>query len=729
MAAEVIEAALASGDAPAEVVEFVEVKVRLRKLLDDMEAAERRDGAGGILDFGGFDGPVGPSGSRGMGFAGSRGFEMPGSKTPGFEGRPARAPNAEKLESLRAEFGAGEARLAELKERVSRIPGFEVIGRPLEWMTQERVEAALQSGEALVLALPLEREDKVVALEPGAAPSAAGDDEDGASPLFATSFWVLRKGHAPQVVSVPEAAAEAMTGTSAERIARWTAAEDQSWTERLPGLAVRFAAFSEAMNGRGGMRRGGYDEDAATGEAEADAAPAPRAKLAAEALPGFWPAFAAAMDRLVWTPLRQSGALAKVAEILLATSGPLHNLPFAAGMREGFGDGTDDPRLWHVNSLVTWALGRGLYADPEAPAGRESQARAGGAAGAGVTAVAADTGASIRVHTDAVSAPSPRAVSVLSNPASTDIPFAALEHKLVARIWAEHAARLGQQGGVDLQVLEGHAYPWEPELAVRLVHMGCHGTVATPKGMTPRPLAMLPMRRSTTPDGEIAPYVGEREVLSGPRALEVLKTLCVAGMGYDDLLDGDPTGLSTAWLRNGTHSVGASLPPVPDRRGCYFGVVTTLLMTDPEAPLPLAEAMLLARRIVGEAPSLAPAGLQAHLRDLAAETLQARIKDALAIANGDYLLTMLGTLVDTRTDLFWWLPAAQAARQAVIGALIALIPADRATLPAVDAIADLLQTHLPQDLLPDPQHDPAEAGSIRYGMTLFGDPARRHKAA
>ena len=727
MAAEVIEAALASGDAPAEVRELVEVKVQLRKLLDEMEAAERRGGAGGMLDF---DGPVGPSGSRGIGFAGVRGFEM-----AGFEGRAARAPNAEKLEALRAEFRAGEARLAELKERVAQLPGFEIIGRPLEWMTLERVEAALRPGEALVLALPLEREDKdkVVALEAGAAPSAAGDDADGASLLFATSFWVLRKGHAPQVVSVPEAAAEAMTGTSAARIARWTAAEDQSWTESLPGLAVRFAAFSEAMNGRGGMRRGGHDEDAATGEAEADAAPTPRPKLAAEALPGFWPAFVAAMDRLVWTPLRQSGALAGVAEILLATSGPLHNLPFAAGMRVGVGDGTDDPRLWHVNSLVTWALGRGLYADPEAQVGREGPASADGAAGAGVTAVAADTGASIRVHADAVSAPSPRAVSVLSNPASTDIPFAALEHKLVARIWAEHAARLRQQGGADLQVLEGHAYPWEPEQAVRLVHMGCHGTVATPKGMTPRPLAMLPMRRSTTPDGEIAPYVGEREVLSGPRALEVLKTLCVAGMGYDDLLDGDPTGLSSAWLRNGTHSVGASLPPVPDRLGCYFALVATLLMTDPEAPLPLAEAMLLARRIVGEAPSLAPAGLQArlqaHLRDLAAETLQARIKDALAIANGAYLPTMLGTLVDTRTDLFWWLPAAQEARQAVIGALIALIPADRATLPAVDAIADLLQTHLPQDLLPDPQDNPAEAGSIRYGMTLFGDPARRHKAA
>jgi hypothetical protein len=155
----------------------------------------------------------------------------------------------------------------------------------------------------------------------------------------------------------------------------------------------------------------------------------------------FWSELDAAMARLVWQPLRDSGALAGAEQILVTTTGPLHNLPFEAGRHSA---GLGDPELWHASSLVDFALGRGIYG------------RAAPAPDAALTPADSES-----LSACAEGPRSPR-VSLLTNSTSTDIPMAALESALAARIWAEAIGATG--------VIRDERYPWNPALPVDLAH-------------------------------------------------------------------------------------------------------------------------------------------------------------------------------------------------------------------------------------------------------------------
>ena len=192
LAAEVIEAALASGDADPAIRAYAKLKGEMRDLLRQIEAAEGR--GLGAFDIGG-----GPGGAGG----GLRGFESFGGGVPGgFERRR----DEGTLERLRAEFRAKERALAETRERVAELPGFEVLGKPLGMMSLEAVRSKLAQGEALVLALPLD------------GPKASG--------VFETRLWVLRAEGDPEVITLPEASVEAAP-----------------WDASLQGLGTAVALF------------------------------------------------------------------------------------------------------------------------------------------------------------------------------------------------------------------------------------------------------------------------------------------------------------------------------------------------------------------------------------------------------------------------------------------------------------------------------------------------------
>jgi hypothetical protein len=281
-------------------------------------------------------------------------------------------------------------------------------------------------------------------------------------------------------------------------------------------------------------------------------------------------------------------------------------------------------------------------------------------------------------------------------------------------------------------VITDTAHPWQPEEALRFVHLACHGSIDTRPGETPR--AVIGLSNRKTPDAK-ARVVTERHLLAGPPAGEVLMNLCVGGQAYDDLLDGDPTGLIPAWLRHGAHTVVAALPPVPDTHGALFGTTVTLLMTDPEDPLPLAAAARRAARILGEDPGLASPRLAARmaglLPDLALTAVMAAIeRGKKAHRRGPVapaIQRALGALLKRRT--LWWLDAKTDQK------LIAL-PEELKRAPTEADVLSLLAPLWPDPdrdgiraVFPDPHAFPLDAQTIRYGYAVFGDPKAVHQKA
>jgi len=213
----------------------------------------------------------------------------------------------------------------------------------------------------------------------------------------------------------------------------------------------------------------------------------------------------------------------------------------------------------------------------------------------------------------------------------------------------------------------------------------------------------------------------------------VLMNLCVGGQSYDDLLDGDPTGLIAAWMRHGAHTVVAALPPVPDGLGALFGTIVTLLMTDPNAPMSLAEAARLAARILGEDPGLASPQLAARLAPLLPRLTAPVVVEAIEMGlklrqSGPEALaaTMaIKDLLDARPATLWWLPDAACT-------VLRTLPRSGGHVPCAEDIIAALAPFVPEPIhdglravFPDPTINPVAAQTIRYGYAVFGDP-RRH---
>lgn len=454
LVAEVIEAALASGDAPGPIRDLAKHKQDMRDVLERLQRAEG-GGTGGLLGGGGIDGD------------GTRGMESFVGLTSGLERRRDEAA----IGALRDRFRAQEVELRRLKEVAAEVPGFEILGAPLGTMTTERLQAVLGPAEALVLAFP-------TVVKAGDAGAAGAVSAPG---VFDTHLWVLRSAGAPTLVTL--AAADARTGTIGKAVTRTKGtaaaagtAAPEAWSRDLPGIVARVAGFSGSMSAGRGMRQGGWrvptESEAAVIGTEAAAGTDPIrttaqaadaalsepavARLDAAALRQFWPQLDAAMARLVWQPLRDSGALAGAEQILITTAGPLHNLPFEAG-RHSAGLGTPD--LWHASSLVDFALGRGLYGrTAPTPDAASTPADADGGSAKGSAS-----------SPDGAEVPRFPRVSLLTNSTSTDIPMAALESALAARIWTEAIGATG--------VIRDERYPWNPALAVDLAHAACHGSV------------------------------------------------------------------------------------------------------------------------------------------------------------------------------------------------------------------------------------------------------------
>ena len=424
----------------------------------------------------------------------------------------------------------------------------------------------------------------------------------------------------------------------------------------------------------------------------------------------FWGELDGALAALVWEPLRATGVLDGVEDILIATAGALHNLPFDPGRRGDLGRA----RLLHQSSLATFARSRGLFGSRPVVAGRVGTA-----------------------------AP---VVSLLAHPEAKGIPLALVERRIAARLWRAAGAT----------VVTAEDYPWDPARPVTLAHAACHGNVRTPPGGTPG--AHLELRG----------LVSERALLAGPGAAAWLVGACVGGRVHDDRLDGNPTGLVAGALGAGAETVVAALPPLPDREGFLFGVLVTLLLTDGmEAPDLGTAASLAAALIGGErtAEGLAttlpprvvaafggPTGLARRLpvldRRLHAalvEDIAEDMADALVRARDPETADVQGHRLTTplrsraikgaiqgalAAPVAWWIP--EAIRTALIADLATLptsASTDAANLASTLAsrIAAATTQAFPTTfaLLPAPDHNPAATGAIKHGMITFADPKHR----
>lgn len=395
----------------------------------------------------------------------------------------------------------------------------------------------------------------------------------------------------------------------------------------LPALlagADEMRRFCVSLDGRGGVRRGGWecmpsgggkisegiDEDVAfdgSEEAHGTEETAPETAGAAELmdnadLAAFWNRLETQQREALWGPLAE--ALSGMRKVVWITHGRLQLTALGAG--------APDIELVQYPGLAFYALRRGLYG-------------------------------SLTVVPEAAR---PR-VAVISDEAASDIPLAALEGTAAAQSW--RAARA--------EVI--HPGPYPSEGSVRLLHVASHGELRD--GV---PVMLLG-------DDEVA----ETDVLKGAVAEAALINICLGGQTLDDPLDGNPSGLVSGLLRRGAQVVVASLPPLPDIHGCMFGLLVTLAMTENGAGL--AEATDRARRVIaGEAD---PGGLADRLAGLLGPSL------AEAAASEVFACLRPGSPEATKNILtrhaleanLWWLD------KALIERIAMEMPADETALKAL----------------------------------------------
>jgi hypothetical protein len=720
LAAEALEQAMALGDAAApEIRDVLAIKAEMRALLEELGAAEGSYGAGSP----GRDG-TGPSGTRGGGDAAA-----------GF-GQPPR--DADRIAAIRSQLQAARDRLAAAKRTAAKLPEFSILAAPLAGIGTAALTATLAPDEALVLAFPLP-EDKA---KPRAS-STVSETEEEATSSTPVWLWALRSdGSDPVVLRVGAGATEDAPSSLPD------------WAGSLPGVVDRWEQFSEAMGGRGGVRRGDLDRGDAAGMIPVEAGDTDMILSPAE-MSSFWSDIDAALAALVWEPLAATGVLDGVADILIATAGSLHNLPFSVGRRGA----AAEARLLHQSSLASFARSRGLF---------------------GARPVAPETLANVRAigmrAPDGIAArPAVTLLAAQEDAPGQEIPLARAERRIAARIWAAAGAK----------VWLANDYPLDPDAPVALAHAACHGTIATPKGGTPGAHLLL---QST---------VSERTLLAGKPAGAWLMGACVGGRVHDDALDGNPTGIVAGALSAGTETVVAALPPLPDREAFFFGVLVTLMLAHPslgaadpehngpttetDGPVDLVTAAALAAALVGGAREVTEvervlprrtlaalggrdalarrlvwldAGLRWALAEELAETQGAALTAAMTSGRADGSAVPLprpqrkGRIVDALISADPTLALCRAGRSERSGALPARVTLSLAQALAAPAnvetckeafagsdpgkrLADLLTRALLSlpgafAVLPDPadptEHDPAAQGAIAHGIVTFHDP-------
>ena len=706
LVAETLEQAMAMGEAAAPEIRYVLwIKAVMRVLLEALGAAEGAYDPGGA----GRDGR-GPSGTRG------------GDAAVGL-GEPPR--DADRIAEIRSQLQSARDRLAVAKRAAAELPEFAILAAPLSGIGTAALAATLAPDEALVLAFP------------------SLGDEAGmfSTPQPPAWLWALRSdGSDPVVLRVGAGATEDALSSLPD------------WAGSLPAVVDRWEQFSRTMEGRGGVRRGNLDRETAAGVVPV-AAEEERTTLSRAEMLSFWSDLDTALASLVWEPLAATGVLDGVEDILIATAGSLHNLPFSVG-RRGV---AAEARLLHQSSLASFARSRGLF---------------------GARPVAPETLAKVRTGTTDSAARRP-AVTLLAAEADApgqEIPLARAERRIAARIWAAAGA----------EVRLGDDYPLDPDAPVALAHAACHGMIATPEGGTSGAHLLL---RSA---------VSERTLLGAKPAGAWLMGACVGGRVHDDALDGNPTGIVAGALAAGSETVVAALPPLPDREAFFFGVLVTLQLAAPplgvaaperpgpadddaDGPLDLVTAAALAAAIVGGAREAAKVERALPRRTLAAlggrdalarrlAWLDAGLRWALAEELAETQGAALMAAMTSGSDDGSAVPVARPEREGRIfealtragralalcrprnakrrGALPVRVTAALAEALAASAgdvtgdeavaaggsgpsLANLLTRALLSlpgafAVLPDPanpdEHDPADAGTIAHGIVTFHHP-------
>ncbi len=686
--AETLEAAVRGPDASAELLRVVDIKAEMQDLLRQLGVAEGVYAADGMIgpDFGG----GGAGGSRSGGAGGM--------------GRPAR--NEERIAGMRASLSEARGRLTAAKMEAAQDPAFAILTAPLSGVSTSTLASRLAPHEALVLAFPL-------------AVERSGDAEVAVGPAvvedFATWFWVLRGGReVPEVVRLASRV-ETVAAVSTAGSVSGPGAVLPAWALSLPDVSARWDMFCRTMSGRGDARSGDWEDVRAEGSGDEGGVAAgaatsfPKTRLSPAQMAGFWGELDQAMAALVWGPLQATGVLDGVEDILIATAGSLHNLPFEAGRGLGRGHELAGARLLHQSSLATFARSRGLFgARPtirQAPGG-----------------VQADAAGPV--------------ISLLAHPQEQGIPLAQVERRIAARLWAETGA----------EVLSGGDYPWTPSRPVAFAHAACHGAVRTPEGGTPG--AHLILRSE----------VSERALLAGPAAGAWLVGACVGGRVHDDNLDGNPTGLVAGALGAGSETLVAAVAPLPDLAGCLFGTLVTLQLTaaaaSPDLAVPslstaaeLAKALISGQRTPEALAAILPRRVLAELGGEAGlavrlPSLDARLRNVLAEDLAQWMDEGLAPAMTTgrpakqresaiggalNAAAAWWVPIS--ARDGLVETLAALAPADialdqpTAARPTARLLSSVAQADPdPFSILPNPALDPAETGTIRYATVVFHDP-------
>ena len=251
----------------------------------------------------------------------------------------------------------------------------------------------------------------------------------------------------------------------------------------LPSLAERCVQYDKVGRKRHGVRRNVSLEDESEVSADDTVFLAdPNA---------FWPQLEYDLREVFWKRLETK--INEACTLVVCSAGELHNLSLEPGRPEKI------KLMTRLPGLAYFANSRGLLGES--------------------------------LERDHSSSSKSIAISVLADNTAKDIPFAGIEGRLVAALWA----------GTGYQVDSPSSFPASENIA-GFLHVASHGM---------RKAGLLGSKRSSILLGQNP--VGENEIVDAPLAQEAFINVCVGGQCEDSPLDGNPTGLVSGFLRRGSN--------------------------------------------------------------------------------------------------------------------------------------------------------------------------------
>lgn len=357
-------------------------------------------------------------------------------------------------------------------------------------------------------------------------------------------------------------------------------------------------------------------------------------------------------------------------DLIVVTSGEFHNIAFELAKPKKL------RMLTRLPGISFLALTRGFY-------GRSHS-----------------NGAGVSRNTDA---------SILIDQSAKDIPLATSEGQLAARLWQASGS------------VPDFPTSWpKSALGSRFLHVTGHGKLD---------LGLANSRHAVIVNEGAS--VGELELTQTIPPGEALINTCVAGQSFDNPLDGVPTGIVPALIRNGTHAVIASVFPLPDTWALLAGLILTDLRCTSDRGLPFLLELARSRLIDG--------GWRDRVSDAFSEALISTLSEPrygpdkkpdgqlqqraslFACIKSDLRFARTGDFTRSRqrledrfaeeADQNWWLDH----NPELIDNLLAAPKNAQQTLES--AIREAVQFAQENGTPRIPEVD-----TVRYGWTLFGDP-------